>query len=329
MNEKDTQKTQEKTEKLERALKLLILLCALHLVPKTILLYKINKLIAKYNKELPLNLIDRQNYIVGAYQSSQKMINKAYVPIVYFFTPELELKYETPYKTMTEFMYRPSVKIADPNVEDYAYKVINALKGLDKQALVYGEPGKRPITLWQKVELDIRHEAQMKMVEECYKSGEDLWWLSAHVNCSKRCEKWQGKLVSLTLPPIDNTFFTGKVVENHKVYSFTAIENVVDKWGYKNNIINGFNCRHRLIKYVKGVRPRNYDTKEISKARELENVQRSMERAIRRLISRRNLVKVIDKEKAQMLTRKITQLERQYRDFCVKYNLTYAPYRIM
>lgn len=329
LTKKEVEKTQTATQKLERDLKILIFLCALHLIAKSLLFFKINKLLSKYNKELPQNLIDRQHYIEGAYTSAKKMVSTAYDTIVYNFETSIDLEYETPYDCIETYLKRPEVLIAEPQVKNYGNIIMQTFEHLDKQQLVYSEDGKRPITLWQKVELDLRHADQMEKVDKAYASGNDLWWLSSHANCSKRCEPWQGKLVSLTLPPIDDSFFTGKMEGREKVYSFTAIENVVDKWGYKNNIINGFNCRHSLIKYVKGEpKPKKYFDKELSRVRELENEQRSIERKLRKLNSRYKLLKTIDEMKAWKVLQEYMQLEKRYKAFCKRYNLPYEYYRI-
>lgn len=314
------EKAQESTLKLERAIKVLILLCALNLINKSVLLYKINILISKYNKELPKDLIDRNKYIVGSYSSAMNLVRNVYDPIIYNFEDDL---YDKP----IDFI-RDSYK-AEPTNEYYYDIIKNALKNLNRNELVYSEKGKKPITLWQKVELDIRHNAQMQMVENAKKSGYDLWWLSSHANCSERCAKHQGKLVSLTLSSIDDTFFTGQIVDGIKVYSFTDIENQVDKYGYKNNIINGFNCRHTMYKYEKGgVRPKKYSENGVSKVRKLENAQREMERAIRRKKSAYETTKYIYPEQAKKLKQEIKTLTNQYKEFCNKYGLVREDYRI-
>lgn len=320
------QKAQESTLKLERALKVLILLCALQLVSRNILLYKINVLISKYNKELPKELIDRDKYIIGAYSSAMTMVRQVYEPLVYNFEPSKEIQKPIDVINVKDYTI---LEKGSPTQRYYPELINNALRNLNRRELVYSDKGKKPISLWQKTELDVRHNEQMKMVQRAIDSGNDLWWLSSHANSSERCEPWQGKLVSLTLPPIDNTFFTGKVVDGHKVYSFNAIENVVDKYGYKNNIINGFNCRHKLIKYVKGKEePTHYDKNDVDQIRRLEKIQREMERAIRRKKTELATTELVNKDKAKMLKRQIRALTAQYKDFCYKHGLVREDYRI-
>ena len=123
-------------------------------------------------------------------------------------------------------------------------------------------------SFFAQAELDLRHDIQMNRLDDIYASiGEDnpimkenavvnvsksfnadgsintdtLRWLSSHKDSSERCAKWQGKLVSLLLPAINDKFETGYKIDGHKIYSFLAIENEeqVTKSGkrYKNNII--------------------------------------------------------------------------------------------
>ena len=113
------------------------------------------------------------------------------------------------------------------------------------------EYGKNPISLRAKVEIDVNNEIQQNMVKKAISTGEDLFRFSAHTNCSKRCEFYQGKVCSMSMKGIDSTHFTGNYTENgEKIYSFWDIENQVDKWGYKNNIINGFNCFDKETKVL-------------------------------------------------------------------------------
>ncbi len=318
------ERTQEKTGKLEREIKKLILLCALYLQSRQYLFVRLNVLIQQYAKTLPKELIDRDKYILGAQKSAVFMINHYLEPFIYAFKPTKDYK-----KPIDLVKNIKKLDKAEPNVQNYEKIMTRMLKGLNKSELVYREDGKKPISLWQKAELDVRHEAQMKMVQKCYESNIDLWWLSSHTGCSKRCEKWQGKLVSLSLPPIDASFFTGKIIENHKVYSFTAIENVIDQYGYKNNIINGFNCRHSMIKYEKGKKPKLIDTTLNDKVRELESKQREMERAIRKKNKEHELLKIVNEDKAKILYGHIKRLNGDYRRFCKKWGLNIEEYRIV
>ena len=304
-----SEKVQKDTLELEREIKALILYCALRLIPRYYLELEIIKRIQKYDKKLPDDLIDKDAYGNGAYYSALEMIKIAYAPLVYNFVAK------SGFEKPLDYIKKKT---------DLPEYIKSAVAKINKSQLCTQNTGKKPISLWQKIELDVNYNAQMEMVDKCFKSNKDLFWLSAHSNCSKRCEKWQGKLVSMTLPSIDSTFWTGKTVENYKIYSFTAIENQVDKYGYKNNIINGFNCRHSLIEYVEGQKP---EFKEIPNIHYL-TIQKELERALRKKKSDVIIIEMVDKKKAKNLKAEISALLSQYKAFCKKHDLTIQLYKI-
>ena len=311
---KNSEKVQKETLELEREIKGLILYCALRLIPRYILELEIIKRIQKYEKKLPKDLIDKDSYGDSAWYSALEMIKIAYNPLVYNFVAK------SGFEKPLDYIKKKC------DIPEY---IKSAVAKINSSQFCTHEEGKKPINLWSKVDMDLRYEKQMEMLDKCYKSGRDLFWLSSHKGCSKRCEKWQGKLVSLTLPSIDNTFWTGKTIENHKIYSFTAIENQVDKYGYKNNIINGFNCRHSLIEYIEGKKPEFIDNEEIAKTRKYESIQRELERAIRKKKSDLYVTSMVDKKKSKKLGIEIAELEREYKIFCKKHKLIIQNYRIM
>ena len=141
----------------------------------------------------------------------------------------------------------------------------------DDNLAVYSELGKKPLGLYQKTEIDIRQEKQEKMLEELRQQNIDLVWTSAHESASKRCAPYQGKLCSLNRHADNEDFTLNEKVDNYIVYSLLDIMNVIDAYGYKNNIINGFNCRHFLIPYVKGSKPPRKIKKEIIEKERAEN----------------------------------------------------------
>ena len=307
---------------LQRQIKILILFYAVHLLAKQNLLFKIQKLIKTFDSKLPNDLIDRESYSKSIYSSALLMINKTYVPIVNRFSPTSEIA--KPIDLWSE-------RKATPNVDNYAKQVKNAVKHLKDSEMATHESGKKPISLWQKVELDIRHDNQMEKVQKAVDSGNDLFWLSSHPDCSERCEKWQGKLVSMSLKSIDRSMFTGKRINGTKIYSFTDIENIVDKYGYKNNIINGFNCRHHLIAYNNeySVPPEKYNVDEVKKERAINNKLRAFERAIRKAKDNVSIYRVVnDKENVLKYSKIAKDLTSKYKEFANKNGFAWEQYRI-
>lgn len=137
------------------------------------------------------------------------------------------------------------------------------------------------VNLRNVAEMETRLQHQNKMLDTLRSNNVRLVWIEPHSNCSKRCEKYQGKLYSL-----DGT--SGKVDgEDYKPLTF-ATNNPADKYTtkagitYQNGCILGFNCRHKLIPYEKGNKPREIPGNVIRRQRHLEEEQRRMEREIRR-----------------------------------------------
>lgn len=253
----------QKVNKLERKIKQIILVCLLLHINRHYLITKVKKEINKFSESA--NLLDKQSYLLGAYHSSLYMIKNFYdVLIKKNVVFNFDRKYIQNLAKRLEIQVSNLTFIALEN-EFYSQKYEDIvrdterlkkhLKLLEEAKLQTYEKNKRPIALTAKVDLDVKQKINQDMVKYAYDTHEDLWWLSSHVGCSERCKPRQGKLVSLHLHAIDNTMWTGMVIKNQKVYSFMDIENQVDKYGYKNNIINGFNCRHFLVSYDKHQRP--------------------------------------------------------------------------
>lgn len=89
------------------------------------------------------------------------------------------------------------------------------------------------VSLRNLAEVEVRRQEIADMLGRLRSQGVRLAWSSSHVDCSKRCAPWQGRLYSL-----DGT----SGVENGT--SFIPIEtaiNVVDKYGNINGLF-GYNC---------------------------------------------------------------------------------------
>ena len=196
------------------------------------------------------------------------------------------------------------------------------------------------IQLFAIVKLVLRHDAQIEKLEELKKNESfidvgqgrkiQLAWTSSHPDCSKRCEPFQGKLMDLTSLVADNYDFTMNYkVDGHKVYCFNAIESQVDKYGYHNNIINGFNCRHHLIPYRKGVKPvADYSKDEIRLERYINEKLRMLERKIRFLKIEAKTNHLIDPDYSKSCLTKAKQLTEYYKKICEKYGFAVQYYRL-
>lgn len=214
-----------------------------------------------------------------------------------------------------------------PNVENYEKKLKDYIGEASKTDLAPKVEGKRRITMWQKAELDLRHQAQLQMLDDLKKQGVKLAWTSSHPDCSERCERWQGKLFDLEAEP-EKGYEVGKV-DGITVYSLKKVMSKKDKYGYENNIINGFNCRHRLIPYEKGVKPVTpYTAEEVAEQRDVNAKIRQYERDIRHLKTKAGLIQPIDPKEAKRLMAKAKELTSEYKKFCEGHGYAWNPYRI-
>ena len=133
--------------------------------------------------------------------------------------------------------YEKSVKLG--------LKAISADPPISTRLKKDGSPVK--VGLRNRVEMAIRYNANIEDVNRLLASDVKLVWTSSHPNASPRCAPHQGKLYSL-----DGT----SGISNGNRY--TPLQDVLKENG-GNSIINGYNCRHRLIEYKEGSRsPTDY-----------------------------------------------------------------------
>ena len=333
-------------------IKKLINYYALFLKPKRELRERIDGIIKAANKKLPISLFERYKYILGLKETSEKMIRDFYDPVVEKFKMtmamllmigisvtatnpyELNKIYATDKHLIRKIArFEPNVwsaKKGYPNVIDYQKNLKTKLRELARTQTVSSEPGKKPISIWQKAEIDLRHEHQTDMISNLIDNGVKLAWISTHPDCSKRCEKWQGKLMDLVAKHSELSGHRMRYkVEGNTVYCFNEIISQVDKYGYTNNVIVGFNCRHKLVPYTSGsVAPQEYTAKQIKKQREINSQLRAMEREIRYLKQQSILYNSVDKKLAKKYEEKAKKLMQQYKAFADKNGYAWYEYRI-
>lgn len=268
-----------------------------------------------------LNIPDKEDYIKGLKASANKLIMTYYrKPLREFAKSDMGIP--LPKDAFIKSQAKGSVVI-----EDYAKKLKQRMKELAEAPMTTAERGKHQISLWQKAELDVRYEHNMKMIEDLKNEGHDLCYISSHPDCSKRCEKWQGKLVSLSKPSTMSGFRVGKI-DNKWVYSLTDIMAQTDKYGYHNNIISGFNCRHRLIPYSGQLPPTEYTKEDIRKQREVENKIRAMEREIRKQGEYAKFLESTDPKEAPRAKARLRNMVANYKDYCNRNGYAWEKYRI-
>lgn len=333
-----------KIQKAETKIKLLILAAFLYATSLYILRNQIDGVLYWLDKQIPQDLKDRQAYIKGLKASSERFI------LLYYKKPQIGYKVakqsliqsvpkgKTPPtiknpKELLDLTSNPKNLWAEakgvPNVVDYPNALKKKMEELAQAPATTYEPGKKPISLWQKAELEVRYEGQMKMLDDMIRDGVEYAWTSSHPDCSKRCEPWQGKLMDLK-NHAKGPNHQVTTIEGHPVYSLVDIMAKTDKYGYHNNIICGFNCRHKLIPYKPGqYGPKEYTEKDVAKQRAIEERIRAMERTIRaektkvRIFYESGQIKI-----AKQLENRVKILVSKYKAFCERNGYAWNEYRI-
>lgn len=376
-------------ENAETEIKKAVQFFALRNKSKADLRLRISAIIKDVGSKLPLELIDREKYIIGLKMTSERMIREFYDRVVTSYAISIAFlslvaknKIKDLYDPYQLFVYirknrttydnniekarkliksnrnialqaefeatnftginvSGTISHSDiwgtakgyPQVKNYDKLVLDRQKELAKTTTLSFEPeGKRkPISLWQKAELDIRHEKQLNMIESLKESGVRYAWTSSHPDCSKRCEKWQGKLFDLNA---ETSELSGhrmrKKLNGNTVYCFNEVINQIDKYGYKNNIIVGFNCRHKLIPYTESndLPPEEFSAEEIKEQRLINAKLREYERKIRFYKQQALLFKRTNVKYSIQCERKAKSLTTEYKQFANRNGYAYYQYRI-
>lgn len=331
-------------QKAETKIKLLVLAAFLYSESILSLRLKINGVISWVASQVPKELHDKNAYIRGLKKTSENYILLYYKkPQRTFIKTKNELLQTVPKGKEPPKIKNPQELIdftkdsrnlwaeakGSPNVTNYQQEIKKYIKNFAEDPATTFEPGKKPISLWQKAELDVRYDHQMKMLDDLKAQGVEYAWTSSHPNCSKRCQNWQGKLMSLTEHAKESNFKVG-TLDGHNVYSLTDIMDQTDKYGYKNNIICGFNCRHRLIPYKSGtVAPTKYSAQEIEKERKIDAFMRETERNIRNLKTKESLcIKIGNMKSAKSFNRQWKALFERYKAVCERNGYAWYEYRV-
>lgn len=209
-----------------------------------------------------------------------------------------------------------------PVIENYQRSVKTAIRALATQPakVVQLRDGKAYVMpLRNYAEMTVRYQANLDNVQGLVDKGVKLTWVSSHPNASPRCAPYQGKLYSL-----DGTSGTINGI------SYTPLQDAlagINKDG--NGIISGYNCRHRLVEYVKGsTAPIEYTYRQIKKEYAIDQMQRRFENNIRHLKTESKLLRKIgETDEARQLELKARRLTKAYQGKSIKAGRAYYPYR--
>lgn len=190
--------------------------------------------------------------------------------------------------------YRDNIR---PTVERMA-----AEEALDPDAETYWE---KRSTLRNRAEREVRYQGHVDQLTDFNARGVKLVIVSAHSDCSERCQRWQGRVYSL-----DGT--SGTTTDGRR---YVPLTDATDRWDkhhkWKNGLF-GFNCRHYMVEYKDG-----YAFPMATKAKEereykVTQKQRYMERQVRHWRTEAEMAKGVNKERYEEAREKAKRYEKQY-----------------
>lgn len=231
-------------------------------------------------------------------------------------TAEKYLKYDVPTK-----VFERAVPL-DIYAKDYLKLVEQRLQDI---AILEPKPDyDSPVSLRNIAEMQVRQERHEEELAKLIGKGVDLVWIVPHTNCSKRCEKWQGKLYSISgrygsidgidYQPLSNATDNYETTKRGKVY--------------KNGCISGFNCRHKLREYQQGNKPVEIPASVVNKERKINDTQRYLERGVRNWKDRALLAKAERNTKQYVYCKqKAKEWENRYIEYSMKNEVAYYPSR--
>lgn len=193
--------------------------------------------------------------------------------------------------------------------------------------VVAAREGKRPTSLRNLAELEVRYQERNKTLGKLVDEGINYCVCSQHNNASARCQNLQGLIYKIDC---DENYTEKKPIllgKNH----LKPIGHIDGKPYYSlkeaiSHGLLGYNCRHRLIQYKKGMEtPKPIPDREITKERDIELKQRELERKVRYCKKKQALAQNPAERKKWVNQSKLWQ--KKYDDFCRQHNLVIEKWR--
>lgn len=296
----------------------------------------LHAIILAMSHKLPADFPDKQSYVLGLQAAAATMIHTFYRPVVNRFHIETREITADNIKEQALPRFASLQEHYDLWAEQKGSHRIYNVKKFMKERMhelasleITPATTKKPISIWAKAEIDLRAETQMQMLEKM-KEEAVYCWLSSHPDCSKRCAPWQGKLVDIVHHAELPGFKMKTKLDGHTVYSLVDIMNQIDQWGYKNNIIVGFNCRHYLLPWTpRSLPPKRFSAQDIKKERAINAKLRAMEREIRKIKQEAKLyARIKDRAMAERLQWDAAKKIAYYKSFADKNGFAWYQYRI-
>lgn len=179
-------------------------------------------------------------------------------------------------------------------------------------------------------EMEYRFRQHVDKKQALEARGVKLIMVPSHSNCSKRCQKWQGRVYSLDgsegITPDGKRY-----VPLERATRSDEVKYIAKSSGRVHyNGLFGYNCRHEMREYTPGMRDVKIPDHVIKHQRALEQDQRIMERNVRRYKEKALLLRETGAvEAAREATAKAKEWTQKYKDFSVKNNIPYIDQRLV
>ena len=183
-------------------------------------------------------------------------------------------------------------------------------------------------------EMLVRFETYKRKKQELIDKGVEFVLVPAHANCSRRCERWQGRVYSLS----------GKsgVIDGRR---YIPIEDASDNVTYTSKNTGktyycglfSYNCRHDLVEYKRGMNIERIHAEVIEERRKIEAKQRRMEREIRLVKEHAAALRIVwhkggkmesIRKQAYALELKARQMKKEYIAYSKENKIAYYPTRL-
>lgn len=227
--------------------------------------------------------------------------------------------------TFRSVLTQTSKGLAVVNDYDKLLKVaLKALAAEPPKVIKVKETDKRKgyvytMSLRNRAEMSIRYESNMNDLQKFIDADVEFVWASSHPDASPRCAPHQGKLYSINPDKKNGTIDS---------ISYTYLPDVL-KLNEGNSIINGYNCRHRLVPYQKGSKPpQDYTLEEIKREYAVDQKQRQYENSIRQMKSEERLLREAGYSKeASRLRKRWRRRMKEYEIFSLENNRAFYRWR--
>lgn len=211
-------------------------------------------------------------------------------------------------------------------MDDYVNVVKKAMKSIAGMNLVMKDINGRKLSVRNLAEMTARFENTKDRIKELKDKGIEYVVASSHINASARCQIWQGKIFHLDVDP--NSRFIQNVDLKYQPTPVGKIDGL-DYYSLEDAMAHGFlgyNCRHRLVKYTKGMSMFNeYPANRIEKERNREIKQRELERKIR--YAKKEAYMAVTPEDRKKWTEQSKYYQEKYHRYCQSNDLVEIPWR--